>query len=86
VTACTNAGFGVDGTVLYGPADLGNTVPINVVGDPAQGAQAGDRSLVSLANEDLCFNVSLPLAATNAAQGLTTTATFDFQAEQTKNN
>ena len=45
VTTCSNAGFGVDGTVIYGPAVLGNTTPINVIGDPAQGAQAGDRDL-----------------------------------------
>ncbi len=86
VVTCTNAGFGGSGTVIYGPADLGNTTAINVVGDPAQGAQAGDRTLAAAANEILCFNVSLPLAATNAAQGLTTTATFSFQAEQTRNN
>ena len=86
VTTCTNAGFGVDGTVIYGPGDVGNTAPINLVGDPAQGAQAGDRALAAAANEALCFNVILPLSATNASQGVTTTATFDFQAEQTKNN
>lgn len=86
VTTCTNAGFDTDGTVIYGPADLGNTTPIDVVGDPAQGAQAGDRALTASTNETLCFNVELPIAATNASQGLTSTATFDFQAEQTKNN
>ena len=37
VTTCTTAGFGIDGTVLYGPADVGSTTGINVVGDPAQG-------------------------------------------------
>lgn len=86
VTTCTNAGFGVDGTVLYGPADLGSTAGINVIGNPAQGAQAGDRTLAASANEVLCFNVSLPSSTGNAFQGLTTTATFAFQAEQTKNN
>ncbi len=86
VTTCTNGGFDTDGTVIYGPGDLGNTTPINAVGDPAQGAQAGDRALTASTNEVLCFNVELPLAATNASQGITSTATFDFQAEQTKNN
>ncbi|MGI9657395.1 MAG: TasA family protein [Gaiellaceae bacterium] len=86
VTTCSNAGFGVDGTVIYGAGDLGNTTPINLVGDPATGAQAGDRALAASANEVLCFNVALPLAATNASQGITSIATFDFQAEQTKNN
>lgn len=86
VTTCTNAGFGADGTVVYGAASLGSTTGINVVGNPAQGAQAGDRALTAGANEPLCFNVSLPLSSGDAYQGLTTTATFTFQAEQTKNN
>ena len=85
-TTCTNVGFSVDGAVIYGAADVGNTTPINVVGDPATGAQAGDRALTASTNEILCFNVALPTGATNAAQGITSTATFDFQAEQTKNN
>lgn len=86
VTTCTNAGFGVDGIVLYAPADLGNTTPINVVGNPATGDQGSDRVLAAAGSEVLCFNVSLPLSTGNAFQGSTTTATFDFQAEQTANN
>ena len=73
-------------TVLYGPADLGSTTGINVVGSPTQGAQAGDRTLASAAREVLCFRVELPSSTGNAYQGLTTTATFAFQAEQTVNN
>jgi hypothetical protein len=86
VATCTNAGFAGSGTVVYSTADLGNTAGINVIGNPAQGSQAGDRTLAASANEVLCFNVSLPLAATNAAQGQTTTATLAFAAEQTSNN
>lgn len=86
VTTCTNAAFGASGTVIYGAGVLGNTTAVNLVGNPAQGAQAGDRTLASSANEVLCFNVSLPLATGNAYQNLTTTATFAFQAEQTANN
>ncbi len=86
VTTCTNAGFDTDGTVLYGPADLGSTAGIDVIGDPTQGADAGDRTLAASANEVLCFNVELPLTTGNAFQGLTTTATFAFQAEQTQSN
>lgn len=55
-------------------------------GDPTQGAQAGDRTLASGANEQLCFAWSLPLATTDTFQGATTTATFTFAAEQTQNN
>jgi len=86
VTTCTNAGFGTDGTVVYATGDLGNTTAINLIGNPAQGSHAGDRTLVNATNEVLCFNVSFPLAATNASQGLTSTATFAFVAEQTANN
>lgn len=86
VTTCTNAGFGVDGTVVYAAGDLGSVAGTNVIGDPAQGAQAGDRALAASASEDLCFNVTLPSATGNTYQGLSTTATFAFQAEQTANN
>ena len=86
VTTCTNAGFSASGTVLYGPAALGSTGGTNVVGNPAQGSQAGDRTLAASASEILCFNVSLPVGSSNTYQGLTDTATFAFQAEQTANN
>jgi len=45
VTTCTNAGFGTDGTVRYGPADLGSSTGVNLIGDPTQGGQSGDRYL-----------------------------------------
>jgi hypothetical protein len=57
-----------------------------IVGNAAQGAQAGDRVLAPGVNETLCFRVSLPLATGNAFQAATTTATFVFDAEQTSNN
>lgn len=86
VTTCSNAGFGANGTVIYGPAALGNTTPVKVIGDPAQGAQTGDRNINASSNEVLCFNVSLPSSTGNTFQGLSTTATLDFVAEQTANN
>jgi hypothetical protein len=86
VTTCTSAGFGGSGTVLYGPAALGNTAPLAIIGNAAQGAQAGDRTLAVGASEALCFNVSLPIATGNAFQNLSTTATFTFDSEQTANN
>ena len=45
VATCTTAGFAATGTVVYGPAALGNTVPLAIIGNTAQGAQAGDRTL-----------------------------------------
>ena len=86
VTTCTNGGFDTDGTVLYGAADLGSTTGGNVIGNPAQGADTDDRTLNASASEVLCFQASLPLATGNGFQGLTSTATFAFQAEQTANN
>jgi spore coat-associated protein N len=56
------------------------------VGSSTQGAQAGDRTLAAGANEVLCFRVSLPLATGNALQGISSAATFTFDAEQTANN
>jgi spore coat-associated protein N len=56
------------------------------VGSSAQGAQAGDRNLAAGANEVLCFRVSLPLTTGNALQGISSAATFTFDAEQTANN
>ncbi len=74
------------GTVLYGPADLGSTTGIDVIGNPATGADAGDRTLAASVDDTLCFRVELPLSTGNAFQGLTTTASFGFESEQTKNN
>ncbi|MCP5029951.1 MAG: hypothetical protein GY929_27100 [Actinomycetia bacterium] len=85
VTTCDDANWAADGTVLYSGV-LGTVATTTVFGDVTQGSQAGDRVLAAGANEALCFNVSLPLSAANSAQGLSTTATFDFAAEQTANN
>lgn len=79
-TPCDN----FDGTQLY-TGDLDGTTG-KLVGDNTQGAQAGDRTLAASASETLCFRVQLPLGTGNAFQNATTTATFTFDAEQTKNN
>ena len=79
-TPCDN----FDGTQLY-TGDLDSTDG-KIIGDSAQGAQAGDRSMAVNTAETLCFRVNLPLATGNGAQSATTTATFTFDAEQTANN
>jgi hypothetical protein len=86
VTKCTNRGFAIDGTVLYGPNDFGRTGGLNVFGDPTRGSQVGVRTLNANVSEVLCIQVSLPLATATSFQSLTTTATFDFVAEQTATN
>jgi spore coat-associated protein N len=56
------------------------------LGNPAQGANAGDRTLAAGASEVLCVRVSLPLSTGNALQAASSAATFTFDAEQTANN
>jgi predicted ribosomally synthesized peptide with SipW-like signal peptide len=84
VTTCDDANWAADGTTLYA-GQLGSTGTDAIVGLAAAGIDAGDRVLVASTNEVLCLNVTLPLAST-AGQGVTTTATLDFLAEQTANN
>ena len=55
-------------------------------GSSAQGFQTGDRSVAAGVSEELCFAWDLPLSTGNTFQDATTTATFTFDAEQTKNN
>ena len=74
-----------DGAIRYGPDDLGLLAGINLIGDPAQGVQGGERVLAAGNSETLCFRVEFPLAATGP-EGASTTATFTFDAEQTVNN
>jgi spore coat-associated protein N len=81
-TDCTT----FDGNVLYGP-DLPFLLTGDLIGDPTQGADAGDRTLTTAAgSEVLCFKVDLPIGAPNSVQGASTTAVFTFEAEQTDNN
>jgi spore coat-associated protein N len=87
VTTCTTAGFGASGSTLYNDTShLGSTTGVNVVGDPNQGSQAGDRTLNAGANETLCLQVSMPATIPNSYHSITGTVTLTFQAEQTTNN
>ncbi|NND74491.1 MAG: hypothetical protein HKN44_05745 [Ilumatobacter sp.] len=84
VTTCDDANWTTDGNILY-TGVLGTTGTSIVFGNATPGADAGDRTLAPAASENLCVNVSLPLATTTG-EGLTTTATLNFAAEQTANN
>ena len=86
VTTHSTAGFGTDGTTLYGPGDLGSTGATEIFGDATAGADSGDRTLAASASEVLCVQVSLPLATGNSFQGLSSSAALNFYAEQTANN
>ncbi len=72
------------GTTVY-TGDLDSTTG-KILGDPATGAQAGDRNVATPLTETLCFRGALPTTAGNIYQSATTTATFTFDAEQTTNN
>jgi hypothetical protein len=69
-----------DGTQLYT-----GTLAAGFIGNPATGQQSGDRPLAAGANEVLCFKVELP-SDEEGPKDASTTATFTFAAEQTKNN
>jgi predicted ribosomally synthesized peptide with SipW-like signal peptide len=84
VTTCTNAAWTADGTIEY-TGILGTVATTNIIGDNTQGNDPGDRTLGPGGSEVLCVNVTLPLATT-AGQGVTSTATLTFDAEQTINN
>jgi hypothetical protein len=71
-----------DGTIVLAATALNGAA----IGNPAQGADSGDRTLASATNEVLCFRISLPLTTGNAMQGISSTVTFTFDAEQTANN
>jgi spore coat-associated protein N len=72
------------GTSLYS-GDLDSTAG-KLIGDSATGSQAGDRALAAGVSEVLCLRATLPSATGYVFQAATTTATFSFDAEQTKNN
>ena len=78
------------GTTIFGGAGgvtITNVAMAPIVGDPAPGAQANDRTLtVATGHETLCFRAVLPLATANVYQNTTASYTFQFDAEQTKNN
>ena len=80
VTTCTNGGFG-GGTSVYS-----GTLASALFGSPAQGNQAGDRTLAGPGSEVLCFQARLPITTDNTFQGKAVTAQFNFAAEQTANN
>jgi spore coat-associated protein N len=91
VSSCVTASFDADagGVNEYGGAggaDLGSVGGTNLIGDPTAGNQTGDRSLAAGASEVLCVQVALPSSTSSTYSGLSSTATFSFAAEQTRNN
>lgn len=84
VSQCDDANWDATGTTLYS-GRLGSMATDAIVGSAAAGDDTDDRTLAPTASEILCVNVTLPLATTTG-EGLTTTATLSFEAEQVRNN
>ena len=82
--ATCDAAAWATGTSLNGTGSTFATA--TVFGSATSGQQTGDRSLNAGASEKLCFRAELSTSAGNGLQGATTTGTFTFSAEQTKNN
>ncbi len=85
---CNNTEFASDPSTPLYTGSLGTEASAPIIGDMATGQDTGDRVLPPSTNnsEVLCFNVALPAETSNTFQNASTTATFSFVAEQTKNN
>lgn len=68
---------------LYGPGDPGSPAGTRLVGDPAQGFQEGDRTLLARASKKVCFMLAVPLSVGNAYQSSKASPEFRFDVEQT---
>ena len=78
IERCTEDRIALTGTVVYGPAKLGSVAGTDIVGDPGNSG----RILVPGEKEILCLQVSLPRDTGNEYQGLETSATLTFWAQQ----
>jgi hypothetical protein len=67
-----------DGAIVYGPGNLS----AGAIGNPAHGADPGDRVVTAGSSDNLCFKVALPGTAPLSVQGKNIGATFSFAAEQ----
>ena len=83
---CNATDFGSGSQIYNGPlADV--AAATNIIGNPEQGQQTGDRiQAANSAADVLCMRVTLPSDTGNAFQGKTAKVTMTFNAEQTVNN
>lgn len=82
-SSCTSTTYAA-GTVVSG-TDLafGASTALKVIGDPATGAQTGDRLLAASGADNLCLRLDLPTGTGlgYAGRGSTATTTFAFSGE-----
>jgi hypothetical protein len=74
-----------DGTLLNTAGEILGASNV-LFGTPSSTDGTGDRPLAGLANETLCFQVTLPSATNDTFQGASSVTTFTFNAEQSENN
>ena len=84
VTDCSAAGFTASGTQVFDGV-LATSAKAAKIGDPTQGAQAGDRSVAAGTTDVLCSRLTLPTTAPSSLQGLAVGVTLSVDAEQGRN-
>jgi hypothetical protein len=82
-TDCTSATYTTGSTASSATAPFGTSAGVDLVGDPAAGAQAGDRELAAGLAERLCLKVTFPTGTGlgRAANGTSAAATVEVRAE-----
>jgi hypothetical protein len=82
-TACTSATYSTGSAASSATAPFGTSAGVDLVGDPAAGAQPGDRELAAGAAERLCLKVTFPTGTGlgRAANGTSAAATIEIRAE-----
>lgn len=84
VTDCSTSGFAASGTQVFDGV-LASSTKTAKIGDPTQGAQAGDRLVAAGGSDVLCSRITLPTTAANSLQGLAVGVTLTVDAEQGRN-
>jgi hypothetical protein len=84
VTDCSSSGFAASGTQVFDGV-LATSTKTAKIGDPAEGAHAGDRLVAPGASDVLCSRITLPTTAASSLQGLGVGVTLTFDAEQGRN-
>ncbi len=84
VTDCSSSGFAASGTQVFDGV-LATSTKTAKIGDPAPGAQAGDRLVAAGASDVLCSRITLPTTAASSLQGLGLGVTLTVDAEQGRN-
>jgi hypothetical protein len=82
-TTCSSATYASGSAASTATTSFGTASGVDLVGDPAAGAQAGDRELAAGAAERLCLKVTFPTGTGlgRAANGTSAAATIEIRAE-----